>query len=119
MYIDQLRARTKGVMALTRRLDTSVNFINGAAQCGARVSSRDVLTLSPEPRSTVTVRGTFDKAICDMRRTIYDINQLAYQLFTVELPGYVPPSVIPWTESSSRQELLCFFRVLMCPSQKC
>ena len=78
---------------MTGKINRSINFIKVAAQCGARVSSHEVLNVGPESQtdqsSRVGVGSAIDRAILDFRKTLIEMNQLAYQLFTVDLPGYV------------------------------
>lgn len=88
-----MQACTNDVAAMTSKINRSLNFIKVAAQCGARVSSPEVLNVDPESQtdqpSRVGVGNAIDRAIVDFRKTLIEMNQLAYQLFTVDLPGYV------------------------------
>ena len=89
--INRLQACTSDVAAMTGKINRSINFIKVAAQCGARVSSQEVLNVGPESQadqsSRVGVGSAIDRAILDFRKTLIEMNQLAYQLFTVDLPG--------------------------------
>jgi hypothetical protein len=87
----RLQSRTNDVAAMTSKINRSLNFVKVAAQCGARVSSQEVLNIDPESQinqsSRVGVGSAIDRAILDFRKTLVEMNQLAYQLFTVDLPG--------------------------------